>query len=354
MNTYDKSYIIDKDKQCSNIFYAVCKPKCNSKPHCSCCLTGPTGPRGPQGVPGCPGPQGKPGCQGPTGPPGPQGVPGCPGPQGNPGCQGPMGPSGPQGVRGDIGPQGDPGCQGPIGPKGNPGPPGPMGPSGLRGPRGDIGPHGCRGPEGPVGPQGERGFEGPPGIMGVEGQAGPMGPQGPEGPKGCQGAMGPQGERGYPGPTGATGPTGPTGSTVSFIGVQYSDTYLSEQKPLYKSGDTIKFNTKTINGEPYITYNSTSGAFVINKPGKYVVNFMIYVSDIVDGNKTRIQIEINGAVASCRDVILSSTSGPSFTFTDIVQINNENSILRVLNMGKEILLNELVESVAFISIWGLV
>lgn len=224
---------------------------------------------------------------------------------------GQIGPMGPQGIPGRPGSQGNPGSQGP------PGPPGPQG-------------TGCQGPPGPTGPQGLPGCPGP------------------QGNPGCQGPMGPQGERGYP------GPTGPTGSTLSFIGMQYSDTYLSEQKRLYKSGDTIKFNNETTNGEPYIIYNSTSGAFVISKPGKYVVNFMLYVSDIVDGDKTRIQLEINGAAVSFRDVILSSINGPPFTFTDIVQVSNENSMLRVLNIGKDILLNELVESVAFISILGLI
>ncbi len=268
---------------------------------------------------------------------GPQGVPGRPGPQG---------------VRGDIGPQGDPGCQGSIGPKGNPGSPGPMGPPGSRGPRGDIGPPGCRGPEGPEGPQGERGIEGPPGPMGIEGPAGPLGPQGAQGPKGCQGPEGPQGERGYPGPA---GPTGPAGSASSFVGVQYSDMCPTEQtERLYRSGETIKFNAEMINGAPYINYHPASGTFVISKPGKYVVNFMLYVSDVIDGNKTQIQLEVNGTTMSFRDVILSSINGPPFTFTDIIQINSENSMLCVLNTGKDLMLSELVESVAFISIWGIV
>jgi len=268
-----------------------------------------------------------------------QGIPGCPGPQG---------------VRGDVGPQGDPGCPGPIGPKGNPGPPGPMGPPGSRGPRGDIGPAGCRGPEGPEGPQGERGFEGPPGPMGLDGPVGATGPQGPQGPKGCQGPEGPQGERGYPGPIGPVGPVGPAGSSVSLIAAQYLDIRPKEQtKRCYRSGETIKFNVETISGEPYINYNHSSAKFIISKPGKYVVNFMLYVSNIIDGNKTQIQIEVNGTVVSFRDVIFSAINGSPFTFTDIIQINNDDSKLRVLNKGKDIMLSDLAEAVAFISVWGL-
>lgn len=329
MNIYNQNHMIDKDKRCGNPACPVCRPKCD--PCISFCITGPTGPTGPQGAPGRPGSQG---------------IPGNTGPQGSPGSPGPPGP---QGVRGDVGPQGDPGCQGPVGSKGNPGPPGPMGPPGPRGPRGDIGPPGCRGPEGSEGPQGERGIEGPPGPMGIEGSVGPVGPQGPQGPKGCQGPEGPQGERGYP------GPIGPAGSTVSFVGAQYSDTCPAQQaKRLYRSGETIKFNVEMTNGAPYINYHPALGTFIISKPGKYVVNFMLYVSDIVDGDKTQIQLEVNGTVVSSRDVILSSTNDLPFIFTDIIQINNENSMLCVLNTGKDLMLSGLVESVAFISVWGFV
>ncbi|MFA5449028.1 MAG: hypothetical protein WC292_01120 [Clostridia bacterium] len=242
-----------------------------------------------------------------------------------------------------------------MGPKGNSGPLGPIGPPGPRGPRGDIGPPGCRGPEGPEGPQGERGIEGPIGPIGIEGPVGPIGPQGPQGPKGCQGPEGPQGERGYTGPAGPTGPTGPAGLSVFFVGAQYSDICFGEQTGrLYQSGETIKFNLEMINGAPYINYQPASGIFVISKPGKYVVNVTLYASEVIDGNKTQIQLKINGTAVSFRDVILSSINGPPFTFTDIIQINNENSILCLLNIGKDLVLSELADSVAFISIWGLV
>lgn len=101
----------------------------------------------------------------------------------------------------------------------------------------------------------------------MEGPAGPIGPQGPQGPKGCQGPEGPQVERGYPGPT---GPPGPAGSAVSFAGVQYLGICPTEQtNHLYRSGETIKFNTEMANGMPYINYHPASGTFVISKPGKY-------------------------------------------------------------------------------------
>jgi hypothetical protein len=179
-----------------------------------------------------------------------------------------------------------------------------------------------------------------------------MGPQGPQGARGCQGPEGPQGERGYPGPV---GPIGPTGSAVSLVGAQYSDVWsIARTERLYLSGETIKFNTEITNGAPYISYNSAAGTFVISRPGKYVVNLMLYAVNVADGNKTQILLEVNGKTVAYHDVIfLSNTSFP-FAFTDVIQSNSENTVLCVLNSGKDILLNELAESVASISLWGLV
>lgn len=255
-------------------------------------------------------------------------------------------------MRGDAGPQGEPGCQGPIGPKGNRGPVGPMGPPGPRGSRGDLGPVGCQGPAGPEGPQGDRGIEGPAGPMGVEGPVGPIGPQGPQGVRGCQGPQGPQGERGYPGPM---GPTGPAGQAVSLVGAQYTHVIPKEQEErLYLSGNKMKFNTQITDGAPYIVYDSVTGSFIINKPGKYVVNLILYAKNVVDGNKTQILLEVNGKITAHHEVIFSSNNFFPFVFTDIIQSNSDNTVLCVLNSGKDIMLNEFAESVASISLWGLV
>lgn len=188
--------------------------------------------------------------------------------------------------------------------------------------------------------------------MGVEGPAGPIGPQGPQGPRGCQGPEGPQGERGYPGPM---GPTGPAGPAVSLAGAQYSDAWSKERtERLYLSGETIKFNTEITNGAPYINYNSAAGTFVISRPGKYVINLMVYAVNVVDGNKTQILLEVNGKIAACHDIVFSSNTFFPLAFTDIIQPNSDNTVLCVLNSGKDIMLNELAESVASISIWGLI
>lgn len=169
---------------------------------------------------------------------------------------------------------------------------------------------------GPTGPQGTRGYPGP---------VGPMGPQGPQGSRGCQETQGPQGERGYPGPT---GPTGPTGPAISLVGAQYSDVWPIERiERIYLSGETIKFNTEITNGAPYISYNAAAGTFVISRPGKYVVNLMLYTVNVADGNKTQILLEVNGKIVACHDAIFPSDTSFPFAFTDVIQSNSENTVL---------------------------
>ena len=93
---------------------------------------------------------------------------------------------------------------------------------------------------------------------------------------------------------------------------------------------------------------------MISRPGKYVVNLMLYAADVVDGDKTQILLEVNGKIMAYHDVIFSSNTSFPFAFTDVIQSNSENTVLCVLNSGKDIILNELAESVASISLWGLV
>lgn len=283
----------------------------------------------------------------PPSPPDPPAPPICP--------AGPTGPTGPQGVRGDAGPQGKSGCQGPIGPKGNPGPVGPPGPHGPIGTKGDPGPMGCRGPAGPEGPQGERGPEGPMGMMGVEGPAGPEGPQGPQGPKGCPGPEGPQGERGYPGPTGPAGPTGSAGESTLLAGAQYNMIYSGvREENLLVSGTAIKFNNQITGGEPYISYNRTTGIFTMMKPGKYVVSFMLYASDISSGSKTQVSLLLNGQKIISHDIVENENKVMPFSFTDIIEVTQANSELAVINEGADILPADFITSPANISIFGVV
>lgn len=330
MNIYCRNNSSIKYKGCTHPDCPVCRPNTEADNCCchSSCVPGPIGPPGESGA---------------TGPTGPRGHSGCPGPPG---------PRGNLGIRGDIGPQGDPGCPGPMGPKGNPGPQGPQGNPGPRGPKGDPGPIGFRGPVGPEGPQGEIGPEGLIGPMGTEGSAGPMGPQGPQGPKGCQGSVGPQGEQGY---AGSTGPTGPAGPAVILAGAQYGLTYLTEQtKRLNLSGEIIRFNTEITSGKPYISYNNSLGTFVIASTGKYIVNYILHVSDLIDGNHTQINLMLNGQVSISHDIILNQINTLPLLFTDIIQVTEANSELSILNSGCDLVFNNLTNFAATILLWGLV
>ena len=340
----DPNCQVCKNRQNSNCCSA--KQRCRCGRCCNCCMpgpTGPVGPRGPGGERGCPGLQGEPGCPGP------------PGPKGRTGC---MGPQGEQGVRGDAGPQGEPGCQGPRGSKGNPGPPGPIGPRGPVGPKGDPGPKGCPGPEGPEGPAGSQGPEGPMGPQGSQGPEGPMGPQGPIGPKGCAGPEGPQGEIGYTGPTGptgATGPEGPRGQGVKLAGAEYTLIYPEEIAERFAlSGKVIRFNTEVTNGLPDIHYDEMTGVFTIIKAGKYVVGYRLNIEGIICGNRTRLYIDLNGKKIAAHDIMATSRNDTTLSFTDVIQVAQDNSKLHIANEGLDIKLSSLAEIVGNISIFGLI
>lgn len=312
MNIHCRNHPYTQHWGCNHPDCPICRPN-TQESHCCCCRL-------------C--------ASDPTGPPGP---PGCPGPQGNPG------------MRGDVGPQGDPGCPGPMGPKGNLGPQGLQGVPGPRGPRGDIGPIGFRGPAGPEGPQGELGPEGPQGPIGPEGPTGPHGPQGPQGSKGCQGPIGPQGERGY------VGPIGPTGPAAILVGAQYGLTYPAQQiERLGLSGRIIKFNTEITNGEPYISYNNLAGTFVIANVGKYIINYVLHVSNLIDGDHTLISLILNGKISSSHDVILNQTNMSPLYFTDIIQVTEANSELNILNNGSTLEFNNLANCVATVLFWSLI
>ncbi|WP_312636494.1 hypothetical protein [Oscillibacter sp.] len=123
----------------------------------------------------------------------------------------------------------------------------------------------------------------------------------------------------------------PTGPAVDLAGAQYADVCPRERaERIYVSDKTIKFNTEITNGAPYINYDPAEGTFVISRPGKYVINLMLFVANIIDGNKTQIILEMNGAIVVCHDVVLSSCA-----FKDVILVNREKSELCVLNSGEK-------------------
>lgn len=252
-----------------------------------------------------------------------------------------------KGERGDIGPQGQIGLQGP---RGNTGARGPEGPPGQRGPKGDMGPMGYCGPPGPEGPQGPMGIMGPPGQQGPEGQQGQMGPQGAQGPRGCRGTEGAQGAQGEMGPTGATGSIGATGPAGNFVGVQYK-LVCKNKIVVYTIPDEgiIKLNTKVIDSLSDITYDCLNGIFAISKKGMYVVNFMLYISDIL-GNKTTITLQLNNNVVSSYDISKPTCSIP-YSATSIINITEENSELVLVNESSPIVLNNKVNVMGYVTIF---
>ncbi len=61
-----------------------------------------------------------------------------------------------------------------------------------------------------------------------------------------------------------------------------------------------------------------------------MINLMLFVANIIDGNKTQIILEMNGAIVVCHDVVLSSCA-----FKDVILVNREKSELCVLNSGEK-------------------
>lgn len=244
----------------------------------------------------------------------------------------------------------DTGLRGGIGPRGNTGPMGPEGPQGLRGPKGDMGPMGYCGPPGPEGQEGPMGIMGPPGPQGPEGPQGQQGPQGAQGPRGCRGTEGAQGAQGNIGPTGATGPIGITGPVGNFVGVQYK-LVCKNEIIVYTipNASVIKLNTKVVDGLADIVYDSSNGIFIFNKKGMYVVNFMLYISDIL-GNKTTITLQLNNNIVGSYDISKPTYSIP-YSATSIINVTEEHSEFILINESSPIVLNNKVNVMGYITIF---
>lgn len=243
------------------------------------------------------------------------------------------------------------GCQGEKGSKGNPGCQGPPGPKGPIGPKGDPGPRGCRGPQGEQGCPGNIGREGPAGPMGPEGRVGPEGPMGLRGEKGCQGLEGPQGERGYQGPTGPTGATGPSPMPV---GAQYSWEFPPEQtERVFNHGTILNFNKIITDGDSVIVYDLTRGSFLISKAGKYLLTLKICVSPSQKNHYSTLKYYLNSSSIINNEIFLDDSRPGIYTFTDVLNIENEFSEFRIINGGESFLMNDKVANAATLTFWGL-
>ena len=135
---------------------------------------------------------------------------------------------------------------------------------------GPTGPCGCTGPTGPkgaTGPTGATGMQGPIGPTGATGATGATGMQGPTGPTGATGASGMQGPTG---PTGATGATGPAGGSFNAAAMIHDET-----NAVVPINEAIKPSiTNLSNG---ITYDPTTGEFMVPQTGQYLINWWFNV-----------------------------------------------------------------------------
>ena len=134
----------------------------------------------------------------------------------------------------------------------------------------------CTGPTGPRGATGVTGPTGPTGPTGVTGPTGPRGATGVTGPTGPTGATGVTGPTGPTGATGVTGPTGPTGATGPSGGSFNAAAMVhDESNAIVPVNEAIKPTiTNLSNG---ITYDSTTGEFMVPQTGQYLINWWFNV-----------------------------------------------------------------------------
>ncbi len=160
-----------------------------------------------------------------------------------------------------TGPTGPCGCTGPTGPKGATGPTGATGMQGPTGPTGATGATGATGMQGPTGPTG---------ATGATGATGMQGPIGPTGATGATGATGMQGPTGPTGATGATGATGPSGGSFNAAAMVHDET--NSVVPINEAIKPVITNLS--NG---ITYDPTTGEFMVPQTGQYLINWWFNV-----------------------------------------------------------------------------
>lgn len=244
-----------------------------------------------------------------------------------------IGPRGPRGIRGPMGPMGAKGIQGPYGPQG---PAGAQGATGAQGPMGPLGPQGetgAQGPIGPVGPQGETGAQGPMGQVGPQGETGeqgPIGPVGPQGETGGQGPMGPVGPQGPIGPVGPQGATGATGPAVQLRGIE-ADLIGSSSGTVLNAYNVI-FDNVSNNQTQNISYDQTTGEFIINAEGNYYVNWWVSTNGAGTANIVDFSLELNNNIVGYS--VSPNTTG-QVGGSAIITVTNPPSTLTLVNRTGE-------------------
>lgn len=149
-------------------------------------------------------------------------------------------------------------------------------------------------------------------------------PPGPSGPQGRQGVPGPQGSRG---PQGNTGPAGP--STLGGIQVQLENA----PEELLPNNSNVLFNSVISNLSPDISYNNSTGEFILLGNKNYYVAWWVAVngtdSNISDTN-VEFSIVVNNtsvAIGACPHVTCQ-VSG-----TSLISVNSIPKTLSLMNVS---------------------
>ena len=139
------------------------------------------------------------------------------------------------------------------------------------------------------------------------------------------------------------------------MGTQVALAYPAEQtERLCLPGETVKYNTEITKGAPHISYHQATGAFALASAGKYIVHWTLHVANILGGASTHIHLAVNGKIVATHDIMPQKDGASPLVFADVIQTARDDSELTVLNGGLCLVFNGLVETVANLSIWGLV
>ena len=168
---------------------------------------------------------------------------------------------------------------------------------------------GTMGPIGLTGTMGPIGLTGTMGTMGLTGTIGPIGLTGTRGPIGLTGTMG------------SMGPSGPMGSAVTNNNYVWGFKLNTQLVVGANTFETIKFtNLPELNGW---TYNSTTGNFTCNQPGKYLVSYIVIMSATGGSRVGTTRGVVNG------NEIIGSANTQNFQSTSINQEWTNSFIMNI-------------------------
>lgn len=140
-----------------------------------------------------------------------------------------------------------------------------------------------------------------------------------------------------------------------MAGAQYSWRFPPEQtERIVEHGSILKFNNIIVDGDSVITYDLINGNFLIHKLGKYLITLRVCVSQSQENYYSALEYALNGMSFRKNEIFLDESRPIIYTFTDLINVENEFSEFKIINSGDSFLLNEKTINVATITFWGII